>query len=360
MATLEDSLPPGHWDTTDRDFSQRCLDADQNGEEPQTGTPQCQSCSQHSARVEASIAAIPLDRLWRTPVADGNAHYYLSSRDPLVLRHIPYQDRYTAHPAMIRGITLPEITEDQREIGIERKIAERQKRIDEQNPCLTPFDLKHFTSRAPFHSHWTYQFTDFPQGRCLNMLIKPRAQFELLIPTPMAALRDMVTDTINLAIRAGVDPMDRYIYLTVDQRDLKKGETLRTPGWHSDGFQGNEVPRKQPGDYQAVWSEVPGTQYADQSFNVDGLDPSVHNIFAHLGLQVRPENIHTMPANILHTHGPYLVHRSPPAHQDCYRRFVRISITHVPVTSRTMTINPLIRYDYPVHTTNGKIPPNLR
>lgn len=192
------------------------------------------------------------------------------------------------------------------------------------------------------------------------MLIKPREQIEFLIPAPMMALRDMIQDTVLLAIKSGVNVMERYMYLTVDQRNLERGETLRTPGWHSDGFQGNEVSVKRPGDYQGVWCNTWGTEYADQTFEIDGLNPGVHNIFNHIALQIRQKNIRTMTAGALYTHGPYLIHRSPAIPQECYRRFVRISITHIPITSQTMTTNPLVEYDYPIHTTDGKIPSHLR
>ena len=359
MATLEDTLPPGHWDVLTQGFEQRCIDARPNGEQPPGGTTQCLTCSQHNQKADDSIAQIPTSQLWRTPAANGYAYYYVSSNEPLVLRHIPYQDRYTAHPAMIRGITLGEIRQDQQEIAIERKILDRQKRRDEQNLFLTTFDIKHFTRRTKPESHWTYNFNDFPRGRCLNLLIKPRDQFELVIPTPMTPLGGMIQQTIEQAERSGVDVTDRYIYLTVDQAHLQKGESLRTPGWHSDGFQGNEVSPKRPGDYQGIWAHPHGTEYADQDFTVEGLDPLVHNIFTHLSTQVREENIREMEEAVLHTHGPYLIHRSPHSSKNCYRRFVRITITHIPVTNRRMTLNPLVKYDYPIYTTDGRIPSHL-
>ena len=53
--------------------------------------------------------AVPGDKVIKFQVADGYAFYFVKSRKPLVLQHIPFYDAYRVHPALIRGLTLVDV-----------------------------------------------------------------------------------------------------------------------------------------------------------------------------------------------------------------------------------------------------------
>ena len=53
--------------------------------------------------------AIPTDRIFSHPYADGRAYYYIVTEKPLVLQHIPYGDAWQLPYAHIRGLRLSDI-----------------------------------------------------------------------------------------------------------------------------------------------------------------------------------------------------------------------------------------------------------
>ena len=118
MARLCRNLPPGHWHDVTAQASGGCIHVDQNG----VKTPAVQPCKTFTDQLDAelqSLQALPRDRVWKTPVADGHAYYYVRSETPLVFLHIPYCDRWQAHPALLRGLTLDDV---RHQIQLERRI----------------------------------------------------------------------------------------------------------------------------------------------------------------------------------------------------------------------------------------------
>ena len=58
---------------------------------------------------DKDFEAIPPDRIFSHPYADGSAYYYIVSDKPLVLQHIPYGDAWQLPYAHIRGLRLCDI-----------------------------------------------------------------------------------------------------------------------------------------------------------------------------------------------------------------------------------------------------------
>jgi len=58
---------------------------------------------------DKALEEIPEDRLYSSPVADGQAMYFIVSDNPLVLRHIPFGDAYQLPYAHVRGLRLSDI-----------------------------------------------------------------------------------------------------------------------------------------------------------------------------------------------------------------------------------------------------------
>ena len=61
------------------------------------------------SRVRKMYEELPWENILRFSVADGYAYYFIKSRKPLVLQHIPIADAYRIDPAHIRGLRLIDV-----------------------------------------------------------------------------------------------------------------------------------------------------------------------------------------------------------------------------------------------------------
>ena len=220
-----------------------------------------------------------------------------------------------------------------------------------------PFDLKFFEQATrPLCIEGIIPHI-LPKERLLHYCIKLPTQglSTLGKAEPLAYYLDCIEDK---TWDYGIDPSLRYIYVTYDYGWVEPGECLRTEGWHVDGLQGDEVQPKHNGDFTTFWSNSLPTEYVMQAFDVENLDLSKHNIFDALGQQVNSE-IKSMTCTDTWALSPYILHRSPQAKEMTYRQFVRVSFSHIPITSVKMTVNEDMLYDYEIHTTAGEIPEYL-
>ena len=199
--------------------------------------------------------------------------------------------------------------------------------------------------------------------RCLHLLIRNSAfRFgRFMLPAGLAekhrGLLQLLYNTRDL-VEPGAFP---YTYLTIDTGVVQPGQVQRTPGWHVDGLQGDEVPVKKPIDVTFTWCDVLPFAYAHQSFKLPPeTNLSEHNIFETLGARVKPKKIRGTQANRIYAMDSYCVHRGTPALIPIRRTFIRVSYTHIPVTSTKMTVNANMAYDYEIHTTTGEIPEHLK
>jgi hypothetical protein len=173
-----------------------------------------------------------------------------------------------------------------------------------------------------------------------------------------------LTNFIKLAIaeakRLQLDIDERYWYLTVDQGIVSNNHlTLREPGWHIDGMQGQEVPIKKNGDFQFIWSNTLMTEFCKQEFSVHGLDPNTMNVFSFLSKQILDDHsVYSFTNGSVILMHCYHVHRCQELKTNfpVFRKFVRLSFTNTPITSTKLTINNNINYNYPIHMTTGDIP----
>ena len=85
MAKLDPRPYPGKWDI---DYSK---------------------ISEELERTNKLLAEIPADRIVKFRVADNFAIYYVKSRKPLILQHVPIGDAYRIPAAHMRGLTLTDI-----------------------------------------------------------------------------------------------------------------------------------------------------------------------------------------------------------------------------------------------------------
>lgn len=198
--------------------------------------------------------------------------------------------------------------------------------------------------------------------RLNHFMVKLKHSDEIILPDNMDdEIKRFVHDCVALAKMNGLPWRNRFMYLTLDNKFVAKGKTQRTPGWHLDGLQGNEVPVKVPACYEFIWVNKLPFEYSIQDFEIYGLNLNEHNIFDSLGEQVYPESIRQTKENTLYLINPYLLHRAVPAEEDLADRlFLRLYISELPITSTKMSINEDIEYPYPTHSTSGNIPTNLQ
>lgn len=206
---------------------------------------------------------------------------------------------------------------------------------------------------------------DISNIRVNHLMIKNNDDERVVLPDFIATnpdIKQFIDLVLMKALTMGWDIDNRYWYLTVDQGIVSNEKTtLREPGWHIDGMQGNEVPVKKNGDFQFIWSNTLMTEFCKQEFNTDQLDPNIHNVFDFLSKQVDEKNIYHYPDGTVILMHCYHVHRSQTLkdRDPILRKFVRLSFTNTPITSVKLTVNEAIKYNYAIHTTTGEIPDNL-
>lgn len=207
------------------------------------------------------------------------------------------------------------------------------------------------------------EIESFGDYRCLHLLLQ-QGDGKVLLPDTLP-LPDFIMELVGITALYTyfVDTATpfRYLYLTIDTLFVNAGETQRTPGWHVDCLQGDEVPIKKPSQLTFSWCDTLPMQYADQSFVLPAyVNVSEYNIFECLAQLVKPESIRHCEPNTLYAMNTYCVHRSAVAKTDTPRTFIRLSYTHVPITNTKATLNPKMDYDYVYHTTAGNIPKHLK
>lgn len=195
--------------------------------------------------------------------------------------------------------------------------------------------------------------------RINNMLIKAKGSTIHLPAGISPAISNWVEDCLEVANGVCDDLSERYAYLTIDNQDVLSGESQRQGGWHLDGLQGDEVKQKLKNCFQFILVSNTPTEFCKQSFNTDGMSVSKHNVFEALGKQVSDENcfkINSMHTYLMHC---YHLHRATKSVSNTDRLFLRLYLSHCPVTSVRATINEEIEYPFVPHTTTGKIPEYL-
>lgn len=199
----------------------------------------------------------------------------------------------------------------------------------------------------------------FKLPRVNNMLIKTQGN-NLNIPFYLdSGIINWINYCLDFSKNVCNDLENRYVYLTIDNKTVLNGESQREDGWHLDGLQGDEVPVKLNNCFQFIYVTENPTEFCIQPFSYKNLNLSSHNIFKKLGQQVNNENIYSINLNTTYLMNSYQLHRAIKSTKDTTRLFLRLYISHCPITSVLATINPNINYPFKPHSTKGKIPSHL-
>ena len=208
------------------------------------------------------------------------------------------------------------------------------------NEVSSNFDLRFLSqSRFPIELG-SYHFSELPNLRLNHYLVKLNNGDEYQLgDLDTKEIKEFIDICLKKLDEFNLSVIDRYCYITLDQKWVEKDETQRTPGWHIDGMQGDEVKKKVPGDITFLWCNALPTKFTSQSFETADLDPSTQNVFNYLSRQVREGSVISAEANKVYMVGPYHVHEASEATEKVYRIFLRVSYTNTPITSVKMTLN---------------------
>ena len=141
MAQLLDQKPPGHWK---RDGC--CVEVDAQGNQaPANAVKQCLTWKEHNEEEWKSVEALSATgRIYKTPMADSYAMYYIASFRPARLIHVAAGDAWHAPAPLIRGLTSRDL---QQHAEAEKRIAElfaakKEPRAPEPGaaPSITPVE----------------------------------------------------------------------------------------------------------------------------------------------------------------------------------------------------------------------------
>jgi hypothetical protein len=223
------------------------------------------------------------------------------------------------------------------------------------------FDLKYLKyTREPIEVV-KFLFNDFTKSRVNHYMLKNSSDSELTLGEFESSpeIKKFIQTCIDECNNLDLSWQDRWCYLTIDQMLVEAGKSQREFGWHIDGMQGDEVKVKVEADFQFIWADATPTRFCTKTFNVEGLDPSRHNVFNWLGKQTEEKYCYNLEKEKIYLMNAYHVHSATISEIVQYRRFVRLSFTKTPITSVKMTINPDITYNYAIHQTTGNIPKNL-
>lgn len=180
-----------------------------------------------------------------------------------------------------------------------------------------------------------------PQVSVLDMPIKfPSGEFR--IPTENKAIHEIVDKAFRY--EQLINPLwERYyVYLTIDQKQVSRGESHRVHGAHFDGMQGLAYPKKLPVCHQYVIANAAPTQFFIQEFDAKNLDEKRQNWFTELEKQIVPDAVMTAEPFTLYLMTAYSMHDSPIVKEDCLRTFCRVEFSLKEFDRDMNTRNPLL------------------
>lgn len=213
-----------------------------------------------------------------------------------------------------------------------------------------PFDARLYTApRLPVDMG---RFNTGAAKRCPNVLCLPIKQAgisTILLPKELLPLKEEIVRVLQYDRHImGSMWEDLFVHITVHTAIVKRGETLRHPGFHSDGLQGGKFKTKLLAEHSYLVTDKVPTVFAMQPYFVGHLNEDRDNFFAEFDRQTTDRTpLFQALQGHLYLVDPYMVHVSPAVPEDVERTFVRITTAPMELTAPSCTPNPM--FGLPAH-----------
>lgn len=125
---------------------------------------------------------------------------------------------------------------------------------------------------------------------------------------------------------------DFYLFLTAKHLFVTPGNVGNRPGWHTDGFGGDDI--------NYVWTDKFPTLFSKSEFTGISTDHSVST--KQFDDQALPEDDYSFPVNTLVRLDPFVVHGIPKNITPGMRTFFKLSISKNPYNLKGNSKNPLL------------------
>ena len=187
----------------------------------------------------------------------------------------------------------------------------------------------------------TAQFSAQQDMRVLDMPIYMPAQ-GWRIPPNLAQFKELIDLVMAYENMLRPTLADAYVYITIDQKHLTAGQTGRRAGCHSDGF----VPHGAgPVCHTYMVTDCMPEEFFACPFPLITAD-NAHNAMQTFDMIAnRHQPLTHAPYTVLKL-DPYVVHRAAVAPRDCYRTFVKISVSTKQYNRAGNTHNALFDYNW--------------
>ena len=174
-------------------------------------------------------------------------------------------------------------------------------------------------------------------SKCLYLPIKIRDLDQVRIPEEF---RDYLSLIDKVCKIENYNLSDKYVYLTVKNTPVKRGEYHKREGWHCDGFLTD--------DTNYIYSDCLPTIFNLGEFNITQEHKISMKQFNEQALDFN--NISYAEKHLLKIN-PFIVHRSRKADKDYDRRiFVKISISEHKYNLQGNTHNDLFDYNWKMYS----------
>jgi len=159
----------------------------------------------------------------------------------------------------------------------------------------------------------------------LDMVIK-LPQGEIKVPFKSKSINEIIDRVLEHEKEINPNWENYYIYLTLHQSFVKKGDSQRRGGAHFDGMQGKRYKEKLPTCHSYIVSDAIPTIFHTNEFDPTDLTYN-DNWFKKLSKQVDPKMDFIIKPYNIYFMTSYHLHSAVPTTEDTFRTFVRVEFS---------------------------------
>lgn len=194
----------------------------------------------------------------------------------------------------------------------------------------------------------------FTGVRVLDMPVKLSGSSAIKVPESIKRFKDIIFDAIAYEEQHFGSIHDYNVYVTIDQKVVKEGNTGRRAGAHSDAFiekDGKQLDVKNDTahlidevSHTYIAYDVCPTEFFNAPFPISaGSCDSSMKTFDEIA---DTAEVVTYPCNTLLMMNPYVVHRSSVCKETTQRTFIKVSISKKRYAREGNTKNFMFNYDW--------------